>query len=287
VPDGGTGIWVSAAYAVTLRVIGVRKVAIHYRNFSFFRRHHPAMQCLVNVLGSRAHHIFLDGAMRELFAQIYGQPRYSLVVSNAATCDVAPLTAALPGPEDPVRIGYLSNLTFEKGFGIVVAAFTRLADMDPELLFAIAGTPVGEPEKRLLYGLQAILGTRLSYHGQVHGASKQAFFESLDIFLFPTTYKQEAQPNVIFEALAVGNTVISTRHAAIPGMFGAAPHVLIDVNSRDLTSEIVAATRAELDVLGNPANRTARRNAVRSAFILQQSEARVHYSSLLQLLIGP
>lgn len=287
VPDGGIGIWVSTAYGLALWATRVQRVVVHYRNFSFFRTRHPAMQMLAAVLGDRAHHIFLDDFMRERFEALYGARKHLLVVSNAATCDVTPDTDPEVPHHGPIRVGYLSNLTNEKGFDTVVATFQLLAEQAPDLVFAIAGTPVGDDEARLLEELRAALGKKLSYFGQVEGARKQAFFESLDVFVFPTVYRQEAQPNVIFEALAAGNTVVATRHAAIPGMFGSARHVLIDVHSDDMVGEAVTAIRQEVEHLRDPSRRTATHKDTVASFIQLQSAAKAQFSNLIALLTRP
>ncbi len=46
--------------------------------------------------------------------------------------------------------------------------------------------------------------------GPVKDEAKEAFFKSIDVFLFPTTYQYEAQPLVILEAMSYGLPVIST-----------------------------------------------------------------------------
>lgn len=287
VPDGGIGIWISAAYGLALWATRVPRVVVHYRNFSFFRTRHPAMQTLAVVLGDRAHHVFLDDLMRERFEALYGARKNTLVVSNAATCDVTPITGSAVRPHAPICVGYLSNLTNEKGFDTVVATFQRLAELTPDVVFALGGAPVADDEAQLLEELQATLGEKLSYFGQVEGARKQAFFESLDVFVFPTVYKQEAQPNVIFEALAAGNTVVATRHAAIPGMFGSAHHVLVDANSDDLVGETVTAIRQEVEYLRDSRRRTATRQDTVASFIQLQNSAKAQYSHLIALLSQP
>ena len=64
--------------------------------------------------------------------------------------------------------------------------------------------------------LQRVHGTRLTYVGPVYGEAKTAFYQSLDVFLFPTRFAQEAAPNVLFEAAAAGVPSLCTDRGCIP-----------------------------------------------------------------------
>jgi glycosyltransferase involved in cell wall biosynthesis len=50
----------------------------------------------------------------------------------------------------------------------------------------------------------------------VTGQAKWGLLEKTDIFVLPTYYPFEGQPNSIIESMAAGCAVISTNHAAIP-----------------------------------------------------------------------
>ena len=65
-------------------------------------------------------------------------------------------------------------------------------------------------------------------------------------FILPTTYRNEAQPLAIIEALAYGCAVISTPHRAIPEMlaYGDAG-ILVEANRPDLIAEWVKKTNRE------------------------------------------
>ena len=62
------------------------------------------------------------------------------------------------------------------------------------------------------------LGLNVFYAGTRYGRDKIAYFESADIFVFPTYYHNEAFPLVILEAMQFGLPVISTREGGIADM---------------------------------------------------------------------
>jgi glycosyltransferase involved in cell wall biosynthesis len=55
----------------------------------------------------------------------------------------------------------------------------------------------------------------LDYRGRVLGDDKAKFYRDIDVFVFPTTYANEAQPIVVFEAKAAGKDVIAYDRACI------------------------------------------------------------------------
>jgi glycosyltransferase involved in cell wall biosynthesis len=59
---------------------------------------------------------------------------------------------------------------------------------------------------------RAKFGDAIVEYGSVTGAAKDAFFKSIDVFLFPSRYQYEAQPLVTLEALSYGVSALTTRH---------------------------------------------------------------------------
>jgi len=84
--------------------------------------------------------------------------------------------------------------------------------------FEIAGPVLEEAVQTRLNELLATHSGRVLYHGPVYGRAKDAFYDRVDVFLFPTKWKQEAQPNVIYEAFAGGAAVVAFARGCIPDM---------------------------------------------------------------------
>ena len=70
---------------------------------------------------------------------------------------------------------------------------------------------------------------RVHVLGPVHGAAKARFFAMIDVFVFPTRYAHEADPLVVWEALAAGRPVIAYARGCIREQVGDAG-LLIEVH---------------------------------------------------------
>ena len=58
----------------------------------------------------------------------------------------------------------------------------------------------------------------IKYVGPVFGDAKRDFYAGLDAFVFPTKYKNEAEPLVILEALMYGCPVVANNRGCIGGL---------------------------------------------------------------------
>ncbi|MEQ1440745.1 glycosyltransferase family 4 protein [Fontimonas sp. SYSU GA230001] len=249
VADGGFGIWYTLLYVVAFKEHG--RIYIHHRNYSHIEKVSLAMKLIVRQIAPTATHIFLDNEMADRFEALYGPVADRRVVSNAATNDVA-VSVSRARASGALRVGFLSNLTNEKGFDVVVETFLRLSKEVPASIFLLGGKAVGPREERLLKHLQSELGDRLDYRGAVYGDNKSKFFSEVDVFLFPTRYVQEAQPNVLFEAMAAGCFIIAPPRACIPSMMAGVPCALVpdgrDYSAR-ISQAVIAASQAATDML--------------------------------------
>ena len=69
----------------------------------------------------------------------------------------------------------------------------------------------------------------INYRGPVHGSNKKEFFNDIHIMLFPSRYKNEAQPLVVFEALSYGVPVICFNRGCIENMVDSTCGMLVSV----------------------------------------------------------
>lgn len=215
VPDGGFGLYINLVQYAIARLCGA-KITLHHRNYSHIAVPSLIMQILTKRVCTKARHVFLSNSMASEFKSVYPAVREALVVSNAAMLDFNPVPVSNRSSLDLLTVGYFSNLTEEKGFDVVADVMRDLRQRSDRYRFVIGGSPVNEREQQRLERLIADLGDMLEYQGSLYGKDKERFFAKCDVFLFPTRYRKEAQPNVLFEALAAGCIVLSTRRACIP-----------------------------------------------------------------------
>ena len=223
-PDAGLGAWYTLAQ-IRLAGLSYRKFVFHHRSFAYVSKTLAPMRSIVALTRSRALHVFLSEQMARQFAERYGAVE-SAVITNACFVSREAFderhATAIPAERDVITIGHLSNLRRNKGFFACADVFERLCESGYPARFFVAG-PITEPEVApRLAALVERWGDRVRHFGPVGGEEKAAFYRALDVFLFPTTHPQEAQPNVIYEALAAGVPVLATPRAAIPEMLGGA-----------------------------------------------------------------
>lgn len=187
---------------------------LHHHNFGYINQRRRMMAGALRAGGANVVHIFLCEHMKGRFGQTYWKPERSAVISNAAF--VSPLSLQTsPEPSSSLQIGLLSNLSRDKGLYHFLDLLRMARDTGLQVQGSLAG-PVKLPDDRIAIELaQKELGDRLRYLGPIYGEDKFRFYASIDAFVFPTTYANEAQPTVIYEALAAGNLVIAYERGCI------------------------------------------------------------------------
>jgi glycosyltransferase involved in cell wall biosynthesis len=216
--------------------------------------------------------------MQEGLVTTYRRQLQGRIVSNAAVLALTPFRSPIPGR--PVVLGHLSNLCVEKGIREVVESFLRLHRAGLDVNFHLAGG-FADAEAEVLVGrARKVLGDRLVLWGPISGECKDAFYQNLDIFLFPTRFTLEAQPNVVFEAMQGSNAVIAFARGCIPSMLarGGGRVVPRDGDFAGVVEHLVAAWITERDTL-----EAVRRAAWESAMV-QRAEALEAFDALIRHL---
>jgi glycosyltransferase involved in cell wall biosynthesis len=116
----------------------------------------------------------------------------------------------------------MSNLSCEKGLDTFIDCLRAARSVGLDLHAILAGPPTSSKAEKLIDEAKNDLGDLLTVLGPVSGASKDQFFKSIDVFLFPTRYKNEAQPLVILEAMSHGVPIVATNHGYCAELIGSA-----------------------------------------------------------------
>jgi glycosyltransferase involved in cell wall biosynthesis len=144
---------------------------------------------------------------------------------------------ARPGQALVLAVG---RLAAQKGFGLLLDAAARWADIEPEPLLVIAG------EGPLAAGLRsraASLGLTVRFVGQ--RADVSALLASADVFVLPSVW--EGQPLILQEALRAGVPIVATRVGGIPELAGEDAAILVPPGDAPRLADAVRT------VLGDPA----------------------------------
>ncbi|WP_448202725.1 glycosyltransferase family 4 protein [Azospirillum sp. sgz302134] len=210
--DSGLGIFYTAALAGMARLFGYERT-LHHHSFATITKPTWRMGLLTRVAGPDCMHVLLCPAMQVRFQSLYPAARTAMSMSNAIFTPPVPRPRARrPGP---LRIGHLSNLCADKGLDTLFTLLRALRAEDVDVKLVLAGPGLGRMDNALVAaGLIAFDG-EVEYRGPVDGEAKADFYRDIDVFVFPTRYRNEAQPLVLFEAMAAGVPVLAYERGCI------------------------------------------------------------------------
>jgi len=183
------------------------KIIIHHHSFAYLENTRFIVLALVCAAGIQAKHVVLCPRMDKKLRARYRGIRNTQILSNAALLHPNKTLPSRAGGW--LRLGHLSNLSPEKGINTTIALFRRMRQLGIPARLIIAG-PVDSPQTELLLAsTRSEFGKDFDYRGAVAGDEKRQFFRDIDVFLFPSTYRNEAQPLVLIEAMGYGVPVIA------------------------------------------------------------------------------
>lgn len=278
VPDGGAGAWYSLGH-VRAAASGYGRIILHHHTFRYIDRPSRPVELIVKALPERTTHVFLSDGMASQFQLRYGSAN-AMVASNARfVADEAGRDPALRAA-GPLRLGHLSNLCDDKGFFDVAATFEAVRERGVDAELCLAGPVVGEEVQRRLDELIRTGGGRVRHLGPVFGAEKRDFYRNIDLFLFPTNFDQEAAPSVIYESLAAGRPVLSTRRGCIPEMITGERGLILRPRTEFVTGAVEYISKFDS---GETAG-LARAQRIKAEMRIESARSRDQYAALMALM---
>jgi glycosyltransferase involved in cell wall biosynthesis len=207
--ESGFGVTYNFVTLAIGRALGFR-IVLHHHTSAHTLARKMSFSVLALISGPRTSHVVLSDRMASDLRQKYSAAE-RVFVSGNAYCAAEPTGINVRTEERcAVRVGVLSNLSIEKGLNVAIKAAFLARERGLKLTFVIAGPTIGEEASRILETARSQAPELFEIVGQIKGERKDNFFRSIDIFLFPSIYKFEAQPLVLLEAMSYGIPVIST-----------------------------------------------------------------------------
>jgi glycosyltransferase involved in cell wall biosynthesis len=209
VVESGFGIVYNFGFVGLARLLGYR-IYLHHHTSGHTLQRRRAFGWLAQLAGSEAWHIVLGPAMATDLATRYPIVRNLTILNNAIHIRSAH-DVCLPSDRGGVlRVGLLSNLFAEKGLDLAIDSVVEAQSGGADISLVLAGPIVGKDAELHISRARSSLGSCLDVRGPISGAEKDRFFRDIDVFLFPTRYRYEAQPLVVLEAMSYGLPVIVT-----------------------------------------------------------------------------
>jgi glycosyltransferase involved in cell wall biosynthesis len=147
------------------------------------------------------------------------------------------LVVSAPQTGRPLRLLYLSNLVAEKGVGHALEMHRRLLENGFPVELHVVGARLGWLPDEVEAALQR---PNVVYHGPLYGTQKNAILDTCDVFVFPSTYRTEAFPLVLLEAMSAGLAVVAYQHNYISDFFEPAGGFLVPCDVNALTNAVRA-----------------------------------------------
>ncbi len=223
------GLLYTLLHVLTARFFKIQ-TCIHHHSYAYINNHSKLMRAVCSVAGLRSKHVFLSKSMLEKFESIYPVCTPSHILSNAP---FVPIRKRERTHSSTTTVGLLSNLSPEKGLMdfLETARLAKEAKLPVRML--LAGPVARMDDARAIS--DAVEAGIVEWQGPLYGEQKYHFFDSIDLFLFPTRYQHEAQPTVIYEAFASGVPVISFDRGTIGDQV---EDCLLAINPKDNFSEV-------------------------------------------------
>lgn len=218
--SGGAGLLLDCVLALAIRRLRV-PVVVHHHSFAYVSANSALFERFCSLLSARpVTHVVLCSEMGDQLCTRYPKlisPAQVHVLSNAVFFKGGSARPDSAQAITKLRVGYISNITSEKGIYDVLALFSCCCEAGLQFEMTVAG-PCADPLIRteleaMSHGLEPF-----TYLGAIYGESKQQFFQSLDVLVFPTRCANEAEPLVIYEAAEQGVPTVANARGCIASM---------------------------------------------------------------------
>ncbi|RYY26484.1 MAG: glycosyltransferase [Sphingomonadales bacterium] len=216
------GMVLTVALALLATRVG-KRLTLHHHSSRYIDKRYRIADWLACVSGHDTLHLSQSPSLCQRYQSMYPAVRRTLPFSNVGAVEAMPARSERTGP---LCFGHLGNLSEAKGIADVIATLRRA----PGAHLLVAGPCVDSFAKHAVEAAVHEFGPRFRYIGAAYGADKQRFFNSIDVFLFPSRYAAETQGIVNLEALAAGVPVVAFDRGRIRRDIGSTGGLVVDLD---------------------------------------------------------
>ncbi len=271
------GLLMTALLVRAGRALGYRLV-LHHHSYRYIDRFDPRMNLISRMMTDKDIHLVHCPKMADDFRAKYNShSQFAYLYPSIVSL---PLEQPRPKAPETFRLGFLANLTLEKGLEAVLATHRALHKKGRNVHLCLAGPCRNADAQKLIDRALDEHKGFVEYLGAVYGGRKVQFFRSIDCFLFPTD--TESWGIVLNEALASGVPVMTTNRGCIQTVMGNCGLVVDDV--AEYVDQAVQQVEAWIDSPSEYA--AASEAAVRQADFLHR-EAEYQLEELVSVICSP
>ena len=220
--------------------LGHVRMVIHHHSFAYLLRPNRLTSFLCRCSGPETLHVTGSSQMSQLLHNIYGI-KSSVDLSNAAL--VSQQFAGTPRVRSAIRtIGFMGNISHEKGITEFLDLAKLLEESDISIKVMIAG-PFQDPSVEEFVRMRLHTLSRAQYVGAKYGLEKSAYFDAIDVLVFPSKYDNETDPVTVYEAMACGVPVIAWERGCLSNVIVPSAGALVPKNQAFVPSAIATIRR--------------------------------------------
>jgi len=215
--SGGPGQIYETIFSVLARIKNMR-MFLHHHSFAYLNKYKLYTKLLVKTLDASAINVTLSKSMSSRLERMY-KTKKGVSISNSVFCCKSTIQHENTRCELST-VGFISNISEEKGVLEFLDLMEALEKERLSLQGLLAGPFQDYKIKEKVYDRIKRI-KNVSYVGPKYGSAKEDFYDKIDILIFPTHYKNEAEPLIALEAMRKGVPVIAYKRGCIPEIISA------------------------------------------------------------------
>jgi glycosyltransferase involved in cell wall biosynthesis len=219
--NGGIGLFFDLIITMFSRLMR-KKIYLHHNSYSYLNKNNSLARHVFKAAGSNVIHVVNSTSMKKTLKSQYKEVSKVEVISNASilsldkpdyfSFDVRCLEQRT---DDKINFGFMGYMDEHKGIDLFCETISHLIG-EGVSLNAIAVGPVHN--EVFFNNIKEKFSDIVEFRGPVYGEDFAHFFQEVDILLFPSKYKNEAEPLTVYHALCAGVPVLSSQVGCLPNM---------------------------------------------------------------------